>query len=294
MQGDLCPGVSFWGSLSKGVSVRVSVRETPSTIKSGRYASYWNAFLLLLIFFLSVSLSSCFFLHYVTCECDSNFTSDHIFRMKNCGLIQVPTNISAETKGVGLSHNHITDIEAGVFAHLTKCVELALSDNKLVRIRKNMFQGLRSLKKLKLGHNQISHIEYGSFVSLHLTHLYLASNHITKLEQGDVFKSDHLTLLLGNNPLQCDWKICWIKDGEREEWINLSKGSYGKPYCANFPDVPWDSITAFCSVTGKASSFILYYRLGTVNSKSFVGKVLLQIKWKFELTVNFKHEILGK
>ena len=26
------------------------------------------------------------------------------------------------------------------------------------------------------------------------------------------------------------------------------------------------------------------YRSGTVNSKSFVGKVLLQIKWKFELT----------
>ena len=26
------------------------------------------------------------------------------------------------------------------------------------------------------------------------------------------------------------------------------------------------------------------YRSGMVNSKSFVGKVLLQIKWKFELT----------
>ena len=37
-----------------------------------------------------------------------------------------------------------------------------------------------------------------------------------------------------------------------------------------------------------------YYRLGTVNSKSFVGKILLRIKWKFELTVHFKHEMLGK
>ena len=36
------------------------------------------------------------------------------------------------------------------------------------------------------------------------------------------------------------------------------------------------------------------YRSGTVNSKSFVGKVLLRIKWKFELTVHFKHEILRK
>ena len=41
-------------------------------------------------------------------------------------------------------------------------------------------------------------------------------------------------------------------------------------------------------------SCCLGYRLGTVNSKSFVSKVLLQIKWKFELTVHFKHEMLGK
>ena len=153
-------------------------------------------------------LTSSFFLHYVTCECDSDFTSDHFFRLKNSGLKEVPTDISAEAKGVGLSHNHIAYINAGVFTHLTNCVELALSDSKLVRKQKDMFQGLGSLRKLKLGHNQISHIEYGSFASLHLTHLYLASNHITKLEQGDVFKFQHLKLLLGNNPLQCDWEIC--------------------------------------------------------------------------------------
>ena len=39
---------------------------------------------------------------------------------------------------------------------------------------------------------------------------------------------------------------------------------------------------------------VLEYRLGTVNSKSFLSKVLLRIKWKFELTVHFKHEMLGK
>ena len=36
------------------------------------------------------------------------------------------------------------------------------------------------------------------------------------------------------------------------------------------------------------------YRSGTFTSKSFVTKVLLRIKWKFELTVHFKHEMLGK
>ena len=37
-----------------------------------------------------------------------------------------------------------------------------------------------------------------------------------------------------------------------------------------------------------------YYRSGTVNSKSFVSKILLRIKCKFELTVHFKHGMLGK
>ena len=39
---------------------------------------------------------------------------------------------------------------------------------------------------------------------------------------------------------------------------------------------------------------IICYRSATVNWKSFVGKVFLQIKWKFELTVHFKHEMIGK
>ena len=30
-------------------------------------------------------------------------------------------------------------------------------------------------------------------------------------------------------------------------------------------------------------AYIQYYRSGTVNSKSFVGTVLLRIKWKFQL-----------
>ena len=43
----------------------------------------------------------------------------------------------------------------------------------------------------------------------------------------------------------------------------------------------------FCSLPGRTTMGLLwraYYRSGTVNSKSFVGKVLLRIKWKFELT----------
>ena len=38
-----------------------------------------------------------------------------------------------------------------------------------------------------------------------------------------------------------------------------------------------------CGGLWQFSMVALWYRLGTVNSKSFVSKVLLRIKWKFEL-----------
>ena len=63
----------------------------------------------------------------------------------------------------------------------------------------------------------------------------------------------------------------------------------------------WPSIEASVKVTvihcqylSSLRAPVQCYRSGMVNSKSFIGKVLLQIKWKFELTVNFKHDIIGK
>ena len=35
------------------------------------------------------------------------------------------------------------------------------------------------------------------------------------------------------------------------------------------------------------------YRSGTVNLKSFVSKDFLRIKWKYEIIVHFKHEMIG-
>ena len=45
---------------------------------------------------------------------------------------------------------------------------------------------------------------------------------------------------------------------------------------------------SFLNSIGFSKKIIL---VGNVNSKSFVSKVLLRIKWKFELTVHFKHEM---
>ena len=50
----------------------------------------------------------------------------------------------------------------------------------------------------------------------------------------------------------------------------------------------------FKEIKNNEKMTIQEYRSGTVNSKSFVGKDFLWIKWKFELTMHFKHEIIGK
>ena len=68
-----------------------------------------------------------------------------------------------------------------------------------------------------------------------------------------------------------------------------------KNYLNYYAAVPGEKMRMFIGNPGKI--FLLYkliqnfnyfsvnfkYRSGTVNSKSFVGKVLLRIKWKFEL-----------
>ena len=61
--GDLSRGVSVQGVYAWGVSVRGgSIRETPRMVMSGRYASYWNAFL----------IEECFVLRYYSMNVVNN------------------------------------------------------------------------------------------------------------------------------------------------------------------------------------------------------------------------------
>ena len=59
-----------------------------------------------------------------------------------------------------------------------------------------------------------------------------------------------LEVTLGGNPFQCDWRMCWIKQAERDEWLTytiyLQHGI--RPECENFPDQDWDDIDLDCDV----------------------------------------------
>ena len=112
-----------------------------------------------------------------------------------------------------------------------------------------------SLTELKLSQNQISHIQHESFTKTQqLKYIDLSSNELSTIYQNifSIPQQGELTLLIENNPLQCDSGMCWIKQGEQDGWITFSPDSgSGKPDCENYPDVPWDNLTFICPITSK-------------------------------------------
>ena len=62
--------------------------------------------------------------------------------------------------------------------------------------------------------------------------------------------------------------MCWIKQGEREEWLSvhdtLQNGTeIDKPECVNYPGVDWDDISLTYAEVGK--QYMPY------NIPSFIG-----------------------
>ena len=56
---------------------------------------------------------------------------------------------------------------------------------------------------------------------------------------------------MSNNPLICDKRIKWMKDGEEQRWLSMSYldyiplfiySYYYPPTCENFPDTSWDEV----------------------------------------------------
>ena len=153
-----------------------------------------------------------------------------------------------------LRFNQISDIDPGSFLPLQQCTYLWLPYNQLTCLRAGTFKGLESLDLLDLHSNKISFIEQGTFSHLPLIRvLYLNKNNlVTPMDEKDLIQSQNLFLFLDDNPLlQCDSRMCWIKNAERDGRLKLNGRRNPKPQCVNYPAVHWDNIKLPCNVSGK-------------------------------------------
>ena len=171
-----------------------------------------------------------------------------------------------------LFDNRIRTLHAGAFRPLGKLQALWLWQNELTVIQGDMWLGLHSLRRLYLENNKISSIKSGGFTSLQglsdLEYLGLIDNQLTTLRHdiltttgsttvttsgttgsstGSRHQPGNLTLILSDNPLQCDSRLCWLKRAEQEGWINFYYFySYESPRCVNLPGISWEDIRMDC------------------------------------------------
>ena len=112
-----------------------------------------------------------------------------------------------------------------------------------------MWEGLDSLEALNLGFNNIEFVHQSGFSNLpNLKFLFLEYNSLTTLRANVFNAADFpeghqadLELGLGENPLDCDSNMCWLRAG----WITW-QNSY-TPKCTNHPNVKWEDVNLDCS-----------------------------------------------
>ena len=163
-------------------------READSSTRStsGRYASYWNAFLSLINLLFSDSIIVVVAVEILGCH-------GYPYSMTYAELTSVPVSIPAEATSVDLRQNRITNLTSGVFSHLSVCTKLNLTVNQISVIEPGAFTGLQTLTKLDLSNNSISILEDYMFSPLTtLEELDLSFNHIATIS----FKAlTHLRIL---------------------------------------------------------------------------------------------------
>ena len=110
---------------------------------------------------------------------------DRKYLKVNMTLTEIPTTIPAHAVEVHLSMNKITHIGANAFSNLSQCTKLELGWNDISGIEPDAFNGLISLKLLRLHHNEVERLNVNMFFSLkNCTELDVINNQISEIETG--------------------------------------------------------------------------------------------------------------
>ena len=195
--------------------------------------------------------------------------TEEIFDKSHSSLTDIPDDIPHSVTSIYLCCNNIIKIRANAFYDLPVCVTLDLTKNRiseiedqafsglatlwtldlhsndLTELRSNIFKGLSHLKTLTLSYNKISTIHQGAFIGLgHLKHLLLVYNKLSTLD-GEIFSDlpRPVQLSMAGNPLECDSKLCWLKQDITNG--NISWFDCNRPICTD------GTVLTNCNVEGK-------------------------------------------
>ena len=146
-------------------------------------------------------------------------------------------------KQLSFGNNELEDLPSGAFMGLANVVKLSLAYNNLKNIRGDMFEGLFALEDLYLHSNDITSLEPGAFMNMpHLDWLLLGYNNLETFEMtaflDPTCPDNHpseMFISLERNPMKCDGNLCWLKEAERNYWIELDYGTASPVTCANYP-----------------------------------------------------------
>ncbi len=138
-----------------------------------------------------------------------------------------------------LGHNNIQSINGEMWDNIKSLRLLELNSNPLKYISPQMWEGLEELRELRLENISIAFIPPNTFANLpNLSRVKLEANRLQTLS-ANVFGSDvpaKFQFTLGNNPLQCDSRLCWMKEAEDQGWLKVLDAR-----CANLDGEPFSN-----------------------------------------------------
>ena len=62
-------------------------------------------------------------------------------------------------------------------------------------------------------------------------------------------RPERVTMGVGFNPLQCDTRLCWVKQAESDGWIRFRENVVNRlsPECENRYGLPWEDVNLRCA-----------------------------------------------
>ena len=198
-------------------------------------------------------------------------------------------NTLISVRNIYLWKNVLRSLPPRLFNGLIKLSMINLSQNKLSALPSDLLTNLPSLQSVYLQKNRLANIPSGIFKnSTALLFINLSENDLVSVEQLDL-PQHRVDLILRDNSIECDRKICWILYEHRNGTLEEHESYYGDIDAKCSTPHEWTNRAMFdlnpqdidgCTgqssfshrwILSSKSPMLLQYRAGFQRLRSFKG-----------------------